>query len=336
MTVAHSSEPRSLTDGPVSGDARSLRSLVRYAMVAMLAAEIAFFCLVSPDEFATAANLRTTLETQAVLGMLTVAMLLPLIVGEFDVSLATVFATAMVVTAWLATDHGVPILVATVIALIVATAVGFLNGLLVIATGANSLVVTLGTLTVLRGVTEAITQGGTITVVGEVGAGLRRLTEPSPLGLPIPVVYLAILGLLVWYLTEHTSVGRYWHAVGGSADGARLAGLRVNRLKIGAFALGGLLAGMAGVVQLAKTGTAGASLGGGFLFPTLAAAFLGAAAFRLGAFNVRGSITAILVLAVGVTGIRMSGAPLWIDEVFNGAALIVAVAIVRLLRGDES
>jgi ribose transport system permease protein len=311
------------------------RRVAPFAMLLALLLEVGLFSALLPGEFATAANFRTTLGTQAVLGILTLGMMMPLIAGEFDVSLAMVFTTSMVVAAHLEANQGWPLWLAALTAVVVATSIGALSGAIVVITRADSLVVTLGMLTVLRGLTEAITEGDTTTVAGASGDLLRNVSNPAPLGVPLPVYYLAFVAGVVWYVTEQTTLGRYWHAVGGSVEGARLTGLRVDRLRIGAFALGGLLAGLAGLLQLAKSATAGANFGAGFLFPALSAAFLGAAGFRLGAFNVRGAITAILLLAVGVTGIRMSGAPLWIDEVFNGAALVVAVATVRLIRGRE-
>ncbi len=311
------------------------RSIAPYAMVLLLLLEIVIFSLLSPEEFATLANFRTTLVTQAVLGILTLGMLMPLVAGQFDVSLAMVFTTAMLTAASLEVNFGFPLWLSAIVALGVATVLGAVSGIVVVFTRADSLVVTLGMLTILRGLSEAITGGDTITIAGPSGETLRGISSSSVLGIPLPVYFLVVLAFVLWFVTEQTPIGRYFYAVGGSTEGARLAGLRTKGLQIGAFASGGLLAGVAGLVQLSKSVTATANFGAGFLFPSLAAAFLGAAAFKLGAFNVRGAMTAILLLAVGVTGIRMSGAPLWIDEVFNGAALVAAVAIVRFIRNKE-
>jgi ribose transport system permease protein len=312
-----------------------VRRIAPHALLFMLAFEVVVFSLLSPREFLTAANFRTTLATQAVLGILTLALLIPLAAGEFDVSLAMVFTAAMVVAAELDVNHHWPLWLAAIAALLLATVIGAITGAIVVFTRADSLVVTLGMLTLLRGVTEAVTNGDTTTVTGGSREVLRKVSAPVLLGLPLPIYFLGFIAMIVWFVTEQTPVGRYLYAIGGSIEGARLAGLRTNVLRIGAFSVGGLLAGLAGLLQLAKSTTAGANFGAGFLFPALAAAFLGAAGFRLGSFNVRGSLVAILFLAVGVTGLRMSGAPLWIDGVFNGAALIVAVAAVRVIRGKE-
>ena len=314
---------------------RRFRAVAPHTMLVILIVEVLGFSVLSPDEFFTSANFRTTLSAQAVLGILTVALLMPLIAGEFDVSLAMVFTTTMVVAAELEVHQAWPLWLAALVALLLAAVIGILTGAIVVFTRADSLVVTLGTMTLLRGFTEAITKGETTTITGGGREILRKLTSPVPLGIPLPVFYLVLVAAVVWFVTEQTPVGRYLYAVGGSAEGARLAGLKTDWLRIGAFGAGGLLSGLAGLLQLAKSTTAGANIGAGFLFPALAAAFLGAASFRLASFNVRGSLVAILLLAVGVTGLRMSGAPLWIDGVFNGAALILAVAVVRFTRGRD-
>jgi ribose transport system permease protein len=139
------------------------------------------------------------------------------------------------------------------------------------------------------------------------------------------------VAIFVWFLTEMSPLGRKWYAVGGSSEGARLAGLRTGALKIGAFAMGGMLAGVASVIQLSTSTTATASFGSGYLFPAIASAFLGAVCFRIGAFNVWGTLTAIFVLSVGVSGLKMLGSPLWVDGIFYGLSMIVASAVVQAI-----
>lgn len=310
--------------------------LQRYALLALLAGQVVLFLILVPEQFGTPENLQSIAVAQSVVGILMLGLLIPLISGEFDVSLAGVFTTAMLVAAIAIDRLGWPVWVALVTAVAISAGIGAMNALVVIVTRADSLVVTLGVLTILRGVDEALTQGTTITLRGDVGQDLRDVVDVAPLGVPLPVVLFAVIAGIVWYLTEHTPSGRYLYAIGGSLQAARLAGVPARKLRILAFTAGGALAGIAGVLQLAKSSTATASFGAGYLFPALAAAFLGAVAFRIGSFNVRGAVTALLFLAVGVTGIRMLGAPLWIDGVFNGAALILAVAIVRGIRKADS
>tara|TARA_R110001599_G_scaffold40801_1_gene124080 strand:- start:311 stop:1324 length:1014 start_codon:yes stop_codon:yes gene_type:complete len=302
--------------------------LANWALFIVLLLEIALFWVLVPDQFGTVANLQTTLLSKSVLAIIALAVLVPLIAGEFDVSLAMVFTVTMLVAGILLTSFQLPIWIAFCLAIGFATICGLITGLLVIFTRAESLIVSLGMMILLRGLSEALTQGSTIVVGGETGETLRYLTAQFAGGTVLIVLMVAVAAL-VWYVTEMTPLGRKWHAVGGSREAARLLGLRTDVLRIGSFAAGGFLAGIAAVAQLSASTTATASFGSGFLFPAIASAFLGAVAFRIGDFNVRGTVVAIFALSVGITGIRMLGAPNWIDGVFYGFALIAAVAVVQ-------
>jgi ribose transport system permease protein len=312
-----------------------LQGLMKYALLAMLLLEVCVFSLLAPSEFGTFANLRATLLGEPALGILTLAVLIPLIAGEFDVSLAAVFTTAMLVAGSLIASTSLPLMAALAAAVAISALIGAVTGFLVVITRANSLIVSLGMMILLRGFAEALTEGSTINVRSESADSLRLFSSGLLYGFG-PVLCLAAVALLVWYTTEMTPLGRRWHAVGGSPEGARLLGLNTDALRIGAFAAGGGLAGLAGIVQLSGSLAATPSFGSGFLFPAIAAAFLGAAGFRIGTFNVMGSLVAIFVLSVGVTGIKTLGAPNWIDGVFYGGALIAAVAIVRSGLGGKS
>ena len=311
------------------GAATSGQSLRRYALLSILLLEIAIFWLLEPSQFGTLSNLRTTLQSESVLGILALGVLIPLVAGEFDVSLAAVFTTSMLVASSLTAHVEWPLAAALLAAVTCSAAIGFITGLLVVLTRANSLIVSLGMMILLGGIGQALTEGSTINVTGEPAEILRWFSSHFAFGY-FPVLCLAIVASITWYVTEMTPLGRRWHAVGGSPEGARLLGLKVDGLRVGAFAAGGALAGLAGVVQLSQSLASTASFGSGFLFPAVAAVFLGAAGFRIGTFNVLGSLVAIFVLAVGVTGIKMLGAPNWIDGVFYGGALIAAVAIARM------
>jgi ribose transport system permease protein len=308
------------------------KNLAPYGLMIGLLVLIAVFTILVPDQFATLANLRTTVSSQSVLAILALGVLIPLIAGEFDVSLAMVFTTTMLVVAKLVADFGWSLPAAAALGLIVATVLGCATGCLVILTRASSLIVSLGMMILLRGASEALTEGRSITVGGENGDVLRALSNDMAHG-ALPFVYLCAIALILWYVTEMTPLGRKWYAVGGSAESARLLGLHSDALKIGAFAAGGLLAGLAALLQLSASAAATSSIGAGFLFPAIASAFLGAVAFRIGTFNVAGTLTAIFALAVSITGMGMLGAPNWIDGVFYGTALIVSVASVQFFWG---
>jgi ribose transport system permease protein len=137
--------------------------------------------------------------------------------------------------------------------------------------------------------------------------------------------------LAAWYVLAQTPYGRCLYAIGSNPRAARLVGIPVRRYVLLAFAAAGALAGLAGVLQTARTGGATADPGTSLLFPALAAAFLGATAIRPGQFNVVGTVIGVLFVAVSVSGLTLAGASDWVNPVFNGAALLVAVVLSSLL-----
>jgi ribose transport system permease protein len=154
------------------------------------------------------------------------------------------------------------------------------------------------------------------------------------LGIPYPVLTVIVIALIAWYLLEHTPLGRYFYALGGSKDASRLSGLNVSRLGIIAFMFSGFLAGAAGVLESAVIGTGNPSVGNSFLLPAFAAVFLGATTIKVGSFNTFGTVIAVVTIAVGVAGLELVGVPFYIEPIFNGGMLILAVLATRFLRRE--
>jgi ribose transport system permease protein len=137
---------------------------------------------------------------------------------------------------------------------------------------------------------------------------------------------MVVVAILAWYVLEHTPVGRFLYATGGAPEAARLAGLPTKRLIFGAFVICGLVAGFAGLLATAQFGAGSPDIGPPYLLSAFAAAFLGSTQLKHGRVNIWGAVIAVYVLAIGVKGLQLAGAPFWVSELFNGLALIVAVA----------
>ena len=146
-------------------------------------------------------------------------------------------------------------------------------------------------------------------------------------GLPLPVFYMIGIAIILWWLLEYTPIGRYLYAVGGNPQAARLAGVRVDRITTGAFMTSGFVAAFAGVVLAAKLGSASPDVGTSYLLPAFSAVFLGATQIKPGRVNVLGTLIAIFLLATGVKGLQLVGTPSYVKDLFNGLALIIAVAL---------
>jgi len=336
MTVTNeavtSSAPTGRGSTSDSGRQRVLLFIERYALVVLFILTFIFFSLWSKTSstFPTAANIRNVLGNQAVIGILSLAIIIPLVCGEFDFSVGSVSGLSQVLCAGFMSRLGAPLPVAILFAVAIGAVIGLSNGNTVARIGVNSLIVTLGVATAMAGVVEWYTKGQTIVL--HISKHLTDLGSGNWFGIPRTLYFLAVAAALVYYLLEHTPYGRYLHSIGSNRDAARLVGLRVERLVLIAFVLSGVLAGFAGVMLVARNGTASPQLGTvNDTLQALAAAFLGATAIKPGRFNVLGTMVAIFFLAFTVTGLSLAGVANWINDLFNGAALFVAVLISTIV-----
>ena len=304
----------------------------RVALPVILLLLVAAFSILSPTTFFTLANLSTVLNLQAVLAIVAVGLLLPLIVGELDLSVASNLGLGVILVTGLTSKQGLPLAVAIVASLVACCLVGLVNGLLVARVGINSLIVTLGMSTIIGGVVAAYTQGAVF--YEGIPEALIAIGQGSVLGVPRPVLVAAVVAVVAWYLLTNTPLGRYLYATGGSREASRLCGVPVQAYTVGAFVGAGLMAGIAGVVQAGILGSGNPTVGPPLLLPAFAAVYLGATTITPGSFNVWGTVLAVVTLQVGTTGLALLGAPFWIEPIFTGVALICAVAASRYLRGE--
>lgn len=305
-----------------------------YGLVGAWIAIAVVFALLEPATFGTMDNAQTILGSQSVVLFLALGLMVALKVGDFDVSTAFVMAASAVILAKLNVEHGWPIVAAIAVALAMAVVVGLLNALLVVYLGVNSFIVTLGTGTVLLGASQWLTSSQTISGVSQ---SLVDWTIGNRLlGISVQFWYGVALCLLLAFVLGRTIVGRRVAFVGGSHTVARLSGLNVRRIRTGTFVVAALLSALAGVIYVGSQGGIDPSSGQNMLLPTFAAAFLGATAVTPGRFNTWGTFIAVYFLVTGITGLQLVGAQSYVQNVFYGAALVVAVTLSRLLVGRSA
>jgi ribose transport system permease protein len=196
----------------------------------------------------------------------------------------------------------------------------------VVVIGVESLIVTLGTGTVLFGIGLGLIPAS----VAPISQALVDVMRTELGGLQAAFYYGPGLTVLLWYVFSHTPLGRYLYFVGAGRDVARLAGLRVDALRVGALVAAGFTAALAGVFLAGLNGSADPNVGSSFLLPAYAAAFLGSTVFHPGRFNPWGTFVAVYFLVTGITGLQLLGIASWIEPVFYGGSLVLAVAASRL------
>jgi ribose transport system permease protein len=307
---------------------RSLgRVLEQFGALIVLVVSVVVFSVLRPQTFPTTVNLTSILLSQSMLALITMGLLTVLAVGEFDLSLGYVVDFCTMLFGVLTSYHNWNWFPAMIVTLIAGGLSGVVNGILVVRFRIHSFIATLGTGTVLSGITIWLTNGQII------DEGLPKqviwLGQEEILGIGFPIYLMAIAVIIFAFLLRSTPFGRSLYAVGGGREVARLAGLRTERLIVTAFVLSGVMAAAAALVGIGLGGSAHPDVGDQYLLPAYAAAFLGATAIEPGRFNVWGTVVAILLLAVLVAGVQQLGAPYWVSPVFNGLALIVAVGLAR-------
>jgi ribose transport system permease protein len=303
----------------------------RFSAFYIAALFIVVFGAWSPGLFFSMATVRTVASQQAVVGILAIAVLIPLACGNYDLSVGACANLTAVVAVILQVRDGWPMWPAIVAAVAVGGVIGIVNGFVVVRLKVNSFIATLGAATVIDAIQE-IAANGTQPFPPTSHAWLV-LTQGTVGGFDVVIVYLIVIAALAWLLLSRTPAGRYIYAIGANAEAARLSGLKIGPLSFTTFVLSGVISGIAGVLYASFVGPS-LTFGSALLLPSFAAVFMGSTQIRPGRFNVPGTLISIYVLAIGVQGIQYVTSVQWANEMFNGIALIVAVAVAgQRIRG---
>lgn len=300
----------------------------KYILVYALVALVAVYGVLMPDVFLTTRNFQSILNIAAPALLLGLAITPLVIAGELDLSVAATFGLSAVVLADLNVTHGVGLGWSILVALAVGILVGCLNAVLIVGYGADSLVVTLGVGAALGGVALGIA----VFPVSGLSDLLVTSTGTRVLGIQVLVfIALAIL-LAMFYVWRFTPLGRYLFFVGANRDVSQLSGIAVARLRAGSIVFASVMAAFAGVVVAGAHNSVDPTAGGAYLLPVYAAVFLGNTVLTPGRFNPLGTAIAVFFLQTGSQGLQLLGLTGWVEQVFYGGTLVVAVALPHLLQ----
>ena len=276
------------------------------------------------DFFFSVANLQNILIQATVLGLLALAVSMPLLVAEIDLSIASNMGFSSVVGAMLVGGGHLPWWLGMLVGVGAGTLIGFFNGVCITLLRMVSLIETLAMMIILQGALLAIAHGNTITDMPD---SYNWIGQASVLGWPVmPVIFLvALVGGAVFL--RLTTLGRSVYAVGGNALAAASAGIRVNRIKILAFTVSGFLAAVAGYLLAAWQMAITSNQGAGFLLYAIAAPIIGGVSVFGGRGHVPGILGGVLLLTVIHVGLSIVNVPSFYVDMIGGLAIFVAVAI---------
>lgn len=330
LTIDSQASEVSSAASKVSGHFSARSLFERYALLGLLVVIFAV-CFAFLPAFRSPNVLGAIVNSQAIVLMLALTATLVLRTGDFDLSIAGVMVSTAAVVGVLS-KAGVPWFAAVLVSLLVGLLSGAINALLVVKIGVDSFIATIGMFTALTGLGYAITNSQIVTDVPDI---LSEFARFKILGLPATTWFAWLLVGVLWYLYEKTPLGRYMLFIGGNRSASALAGINVGRIRTGTFLASGLIASLIGVFLAGNLGAIDPSIGGQYLLAPFAAVFLGATAIYVGRFNSIGTLVALYLLAVGFTGLQLLGAPSWVNNVFNGVALMLAVALAKIV-GNRS
>ena len=317
---------------PTKSDMRGLNPLQKigrlipvYGLLILTVLLIIVFSVTLPTTFPTLINLRSIISDKAIIALLSLAAMIPMAAGRIDLTVGYGIVLWHILAISLQTMFGFPWPAAVLIVLVLGGATGFLNGLLVEVARIDSFIATLGTGTVLYAF--ALWHTGGRQVVGMLPDGFYALNGTMALGLPITGYYVLVLAVLMWLVLEYTPTGRYVYAIGANPKAAALNGIPVRKFVIGSFVASGLLSALAGVLLASKLRIGQASVGLEYLLPALVGAFLGSTTIKPGRVNVWGTLIGVAILAVGISGIQQFGGSFFVEPLFNGVTLLIAIGI---------
>ena len=303
---------------------RSALSFQRTSGLYVWAALIVLFAIWVPDEFLTSTTWTTLASENSVTTIVALGLVVALAAGAFDLSVGAVLGASAAMCAYLMVERSWNPVLAIVVTLLVGALVGTVNGLIVVRFKVDSFIATLGMSSALLAFTEWLTDNQQITGLPD---SFKEIATLKPLGIPIPFFYMLGIAFVLWYVLQLTPVGRFLYATGGSREIARLAGVQPERWVFMSLVTSAFVASIGGIIVLARVSGAGPTLGASYVLPVFAAAFLGATQFQPGRFNVWGTVLAVYLLGTGTKGLQLAGFEPWVDKLFYGAALIIAVAL---------
>jgi ribose transport system permease protein len=303
----------------------------QFGLPLMLIGAVVLFAVLDPNTFMTTANWKSIGQAQAVPAVLGLAVMVPLVAGNFDLSVGANAIMCSFLCAAMMSRHHWSVAAAVAASVAAGTLIGAANGALVTVVRINGLIGTIGTATILQAL--VIQYSNNLPIASGISPSFSEFGVKDTFGIPRLALVAVGAALGVHYLLRQTPFGRKLSAIGSNRSAARLVGIRVDRLTVLSYTLAGTLAGVAGVLMVAQQGSANPSADGiGILISAITVVFLGAAAFRLGEFTVPGMLVALLLTAVLVSGLTLRGVATWVSPLCYGSALIIGMGASAYLH----
>ena len=279
--------------------------------------------------FLTSYNLEAVIRSLSFVSMVAIGQACLLIIGELDLSIGAIAGLCGVIGGMLMVNAGVEPYLSFFLALLLGTALGIVNGILVAGLNLNSLVVTIGMTGVYSGINLVISQGKAINGIPE---AIYFLGQGDIFKIPMPFILMIIVLFVILFLAKFTPFGRYMYAIGNSREASRILGIRVNAIRVTTFGIAGLLAALAGMIMVARLGSSQPSIGDSWVLSSIAAPVIGGVASTGGAGSPAGALLGAAIIGIIENIIVLFGiSPYW-QTVVSGSIVVGAIALDSISR----
>ncbi|MTD54327.1 ABC transporter permease [Amycolatopsis pithecellobii] len=317
------------------GTARATSRLAAFSprnigAVYILVLIVVVFSIYLPISYPTSATVKQVANGYSITAMGALALVVPLATRTFDLSFAYVMTLSGVTAAHFVVGGTNPV-AAMLLGMLTALVIGAINGVVVVVMKIDSFIGTLATGSLVQAFITFFTNAQIISGV-RLSGGFSQLAQVQIAGFTGPAVYAIVLAALLWFVLEHTVVGRRIYAVGFNPDAARLATIDVNRIRFAGLLVSSAIAGFAGLCLASSLSAGAPTAGTAYLLPAFAAVFVGATQLKNGRFNAWGTLIAVVMLGAGTVGLSLSAAPNYATDMFTGVVLIGALAATGLQR----
>lgn len=301
------------------------------AIWAVFAILCVLFAITTGGKFLKFNNIMMLLRQVSMYGIASIGMTFVILLGDIDLAAGSVISFVNIICAYMMLYWRLPFVLAIIITLAIATLVGLLNGIMVAKIGIPALIATFATQTAFAGLSLIICEGKPISGFTNAADGYSEAFKVIGQGwvgkVPVPVIIMALCFLLGWFILDKTYFGRYFYAVGGNIEAAKLSGIRTDRVKLLVFSLSGFFAGLAGIVLLSRTNSAQATAGLGWEFKVITCVVLGGVSVSGGFGRISGVIAGTFIIGALQNGMVLMNLNSWIQDIALGIVLAVAVAI---------
>lgn len=273
--------------------------------------------------FLTIPNILNVFTQVSVNAIIAVGMCFVILTGGIDLSVGSTLAIAGAIAASLA-QKNVNIVLILVLTVIIGGLIGLVNGIIVAKGKIQAFIVTLATMTVFRGVTYVYTNG---TPISGLGTSFTFIGNGTILGILLPVIIIAIVALIAWYVLTQTRYGRYVYAVGGNEDSSRLSGINTDKIKALVYVLSGAAAALSAIVVTSRIGSASPNAGSGFELDAIAAVVLGGTSLSGGEGSLTGTIIGAMIIGVLNNGLNLMNVSPFYQSIVKGLVILLAVML---------